>query len=155
MDRREELMDLERARWGEFRALVERIPPDRMNEPSLNADGWSVKDLLWHIRCWDGEIGDQLERIRLGTYVDEDYDTDEKNARFVDEGRRTDLATVRTEWLAARARALGEMAGLSEITPPVEEWFSELAYKHIDDHLTELRRFADETGSANETPDNA
>jgi hypothetical protein len=114
-----------------------------------------VKDLLWHIRCWDGEIGDQLERIRLGTYVDEDYDTDEKNARFVDEGRRTDLATVRTEWLAARARALGEMAGLSEITPPVEEWFSELAYKHIDDHLPELRRFANETGSANGTPDSS
>jgi hypothetical protein len=145
MDRKAELVDLERARWDEFRTLIERISPDRMNVPTLNADGWSVKDLLWHIRCWDDEIADQLARIRLGTYVDEEYDTDEKNARFVEEGRRTDLTTVQTEWLAARARARKEMAGVSEITPPVEEWFSELAYRHMDDHLPELRAFVDGT----------
>ena len=143
----EELQQMERDRWDEFRDLVDRLPADRLDEPTLNGDGWSVKDLLWHMRCWNDEIAIQLERIRMGSYVDDDYDTDEKNAGFFDEGRRTDLPTVRTEWLASRDRALQELATQHGVTPPVEEWGSEFAYKHIDDHLSELRRFASEPSS--------
>ena len=145
MDRKDELLRLEHERWQMFVTLIDRVPPDRMEEPTLNDDGWSVKDLLWHIGCWDSEAARELERVRRGTYTDDDYDTDEKNARFLEEGRRTDLAGVRTEWLAARKRALQEMAQLPEVTQPVEEWFSETAYKHIDDHLPELRRFVGDT----------
>jgi hypothetical protein len=147
MDRRAELLRLERERWSEFRALVDQIPKDRMMDATVNADGWSVKDLLWHMRCWDAEIARELERIRLGTYVDHDYDTDEKNERFLEEGSRLDQEIVLTDWVATRERALKEMAGLPEVTPPVEEWFSELAYKHMDDHLPELRRFVENVGS--------
>jgi len=143
VDRREELIGLERARWTEFQALLDEVSPSRMEETTLNSDGWSVRDLVWHMRCWDAEIGGELAQIRLGTYVDHEYDTDEVNARFLDEGRRVEPTTTRTEWLAARERALGEMARLFEITPPVEEWFSELAYRHMDDHLPELRRFVE------------
>lgn len=146
MDRRGELLRLERERWSELRALVDQIPKDRMMDATVNADGWSVKDLLWHLRCWDAEIARELERIRLGTYVDHDYNTDEKNERFLEEGRRLDQEIVLTDWVATRERALKEMAGLPEVTPPVEEWFSELAYKHMDDHLPELRRFAENVG---------
>jgi hypothetical protein len=147
MDRRRELLRLERERWSELRALVDQIPKDRMMDATVNADGWSVKDLLWHLRCWDAEIARELERIRLGTYVDHDYDTDEKNERFLEEGSRLDQEIVLTDWVATRERALKEMAGLPEVTPPVEEWFSELAYKHMDDHLPELRRFVENVGS--------
>jgi hypothetical protein len=143
VDRREELIGLERERWSEFQALLDEVPPSRVEETTLNTDGWSVRDLIWHMRCWDAEIARELAQIRLGTYVDHEYDTDEVNARFLDEGRHVESTTTRTEWLAARERALAEMAGLLEITPPVEEWFSELAYKHMDDHLPELRRFID------------
>jgi hypothetical protein len=146
MDRRRELLRLERERWSELRALVDQIPKDRMMDATVNADGWSVKDLLWHLRCWDAEIARELERIRLGTYVDHDYNTDEKNERFLEEGRRLDQEIVLTDWVATRERALKEMAGLPEVTPPVEEWFSELAYKHMDDHLPELRRFVKNVG---------
>jgi hypothetical protein len=38
------------------------------------------------------------------------------------------------------------MAELLEVTPPVEEWVSELAYGHMDDHLPELRRFVEGVG---------
>ena len=143
MDRRSELLQIERERWSEFRALIDQIPVDRMMETTVSPEGWSVKDLLWHMRCWDAEIAGELKRIRLGTYVDHEYNTDEKNKRFLDEGRKVDLETVLAEWVATRERALEEMAGLPEITPTVEEWFSELAYRHTDDHLPELRRFVE------------
>jgi mycothiol maleylpyruvate isomerase-like protein len=148
MDRRSELLQIERARWNEFRALIDRIPTDRMLETTLNADGWSVRDLLWHMRCWDIEIAHELERIGRGTYVEHDDDTDGKNERFLAEGRQVDQETAMRQWLTAREGALEQMAGLPEITPPVEEWFSELAYKHMDDHLPELRRFGEHFDSA-------
>jgi mycothiol maleylpyruvate isomerase-like protein len=138
---REEMLRLERDRWTEFLALIDRIPAERMEGPTLNDMGWSIKDLLWHMRCWDVEIAHELERIRLGTYSDHDYDTDEKNARFLQEGRSKDLAQVRADWLSARDRALEQMAMIPEVTAPVEEWFSEHAYKHMDDHLPELQDY--------------
>ena len=145
MERLDELRQMERDRWEEFRRLVDGLTDARIEETTLNGDGWSVKDLLWHMRCWNDEIAGQLERISAGSYVDEDYDTDAKNARFFDEGRRRDLKTVRAEWLASRDRAIEQLAGQKEVTPPVEEWGSELAFKHIDDHLPELRQLASET----------
>jgi dihydrodipicolinate synthase/N-acetylneuraminate lyase len=141
VDRRSELFRLERERWREFEGLVERIPQDRMEEPTLNPDGWTVKDLLWHVGSWDAEAARILERVRLGTHEEREYDTDETNAAFLGEGRRRDLETVRAEWSEARERVLREMEAIPEVTPTVEEWFSESAYKHIDDHLPELRRF--------------
>src|SRR5439155_22904952 len=141
VDRRSELHRLERERREEFEGLLERVPDEALEEPTLNPDGWSVKDLLWHVGSWDAEAAENLERVRLGTYEDDEYDTDETNARFLSEGRRQDVATVRAEWSTVRVRVLEAMEGIPEVSPPVEYWFSESAYKHMADHLPELRRF--------------
>jgi Mycothiol maleylpyruvate isomerase N-terminal domain len=83
---RDELLRVERDRWNEFDRLVQAVPPDRLDEPTLNPDGWSVKDLLWHMGSWDAEIADQLERIRAGTYASEYQHMDDHlpELRFVD-----------------------------------------------------------------------
>jgi hypothetical protein len=39
------------------------------------------------------------------------------------------------------------MAALTDVPPKAEELFSETAFKHIDDHLPELHRFADRVAS--------
>jgi uncharacterized damage-inducible protein DinB len=141
MDRKDELLRMERQRWVAFCGLIDRVPADRFEEPALNADGWSVKDLLWHMASWDREAARALEQVRLGTYEDGDWGTEEKNERFLIEGRATDLADVRAEWLAARERIRAAMATAPEVSPPVEEWFSESAYKHIEVHASELTSF--------------
>ena len=140
MGRKEELLGIERERWVAFSELVDRVPADRSEEPILDPDGWSVKDLLWHMASWNREAARALEQVRLGTYEDGDWGTEEKNERFLIEGRATDLATVRVEWLGSRERVLAEMAAAPEVTASVEEWFSESAYKHIEDHAPELSR---------------
>jgi hypothetical protein len=53
------------------------VPPDRLDEPTLNPDRWSMKDLLWHTGSSDTEIADQLERIRAGTYASAYKHTDD------------------------------------------------------------------------------
>ncbi len=61
----------------------------------------------------------EIERIRMGTYVERAWDdTDEFNAKILEEGRRQDLDTVRSEWAAARTKARAEWSALDEVVPP-------------------------------------
>jgi hypothetical protein len=143
MDERTRLVQQEDEGWAEFCGLVERLSPEQLEEPGLTDDGWSVKDLLWHVCCWWAEAARQLERIRLGTYGEREWDTDALNARFHEEGRGLDLPDVRVQLSAARARALQELAALPEITVPAVEWFAESGALHYREHLRDLRSWVD------------
>lgn len=147
MDKRAELMAKEEQGWNRLHELAGHLSPEEMEVGGLNAEGWSAKDLLWHLGCWAAEAGKQLERIRLGTYAEEKLETDGLNARFLEEGRRQDLATVKSELSSARNRALQEWGALEEITPEAEEWFYESGTEHYEDHLDELRAWVSELES--------
>lgn len=140
MGRKEELLAVEQERWAEFMAVADAIPDSRADEPIANDDAWSAKDVLWHMRSWDEEVAHELGTIRNGTYVEiSDEEADRKNALFLAEGRSLGIATVRTEMAISRTRAVAEMHKIEEVTEAVEEWFSESAWRHIDDHIGELR----------------
>jgi hypothetical protein len=47
---------------------VSTIPLSRATEPSLTPEGWSVRDLVWHLACWNEVVKDELEKMRLGTF---------------------------------------------------------------------------------------
>lgn len=143
MGRREELVEAEDRGWAEIQAILDRLAPEQMEGPAINADGWSAKDVLWHLCCWTAEAARQLERVRVGTYVDQDWDTDGLNTRYLEKGRGQDLATVRAELAAARSRMMAEWAAIEELSPPAEEWFEESGALHYHEHLADLRAFAD------------
>lgn len=138
MDEKAKLVQEEDELWAEVSALVALLTPEQLEEPGM-ADDWSVKDLLWHLCCWTAEAARQLERVRLGTYIEQDWDTDGLNQRYLEESRRQDLATVRAELAAARTRALHEWAALEEVTPEAIEWFGESGPEHYREHLGDLR----------------
>jgi hypothetical protein len=150
MGRREDLLRSEDQGWAELRSLLDALSPQQMLEPGLTPEGWSVKDLLWHLGAWSAEAGVMLERIRTGTYDVKDQATnvDELNARFLDEGRRVDLATAKSELYAARNRALMEWAALPKVTPEAEEWFRESGPEHYQEHLDDLRAWVGKLTSA-------
>jgi hypothetical protein len=143
MDRKDELLRVDSERWEEFRALIDRVPLVRAEEPKLNVDGWSVKDLLWHMHCWYAVVADELEEIQAGNFEHFDWNTEENNARFLTEGRDVELATVRAALVTSRDRGRRAMAALGAVSPKAEELFSESAFKHMDDHLPELRGFVE------------
>ena len=144
MGRREELAIEEHAAWEELSTLVRRLSPDQMEIAEVTPDGWSAKDLLFHIGCWAAEAARQLERIRMGTYEERDWDdTDELNARYLEESRRLDLATVRSELVAARSRMLEEWSRLGEISADAVEWFEESGPMHLREHTGELRAYVE------------
>jgi hypothetical protein len=150
MVRREDILRSEDRGWNEFHSLVETLSRQQMLEPGLTPDGWSVKDLLWHLGAWWAKAGVMLERIRVGTYEGGGHGSsvDELNARFLEEGRRLDLATVTAELYAARNHALVEFAALAEVTPEAEEWFRESGSEHYDEHMDDLRAWVDKLTSA-------
>jgi hypothetical protein len=68
--------------WTELHALVDSLPPDRVEEPGYFAEGWSAKDLIAHIGSWLAEAAAVLERIRFGTYRPGEIDIDATNEAF-------------------------------------------------------------------------
>jgi len=145
MVRREDLLRSDDRGWNELHSLLEALSRQQMLEPGLTPDGWSVKDLLWHLGAWWAKAGVMLERIRVGTYEGGGHGSsvDELNARFLEEGRRLDVSTVTAELYAARNHALVEFAALPEVTPEAEEWFRESGPEHYDEHLDDLRAWVD------------
>jgi hypothetical protein len=150
MGRREDLLRSEDQGWAELRSLLDALSPQQMLEPGLTPEGWSVKDLLWHLGAWSAEAVIMLERIRAGTYDGKDQaaNVDELNARFLEEGRRLDLSTVKAELYAARNQALVEFAALPEVIPEAEEWFRESGPEHYQEHLDDLRAWVGKLTSA-------
>ncbi len=143
MPDREALCRREDEGWRQLWTVVRSLSPEQIEEPGMTREGWSVKDLLWHLACWHAECAHVLERIRLGTYAGWEGDTDALNERFLEEGRRHDLGTVRATAAAARNRMLQEFAALSEVTPEAAEWFEESGPLHYREHLEDLRPWAE------------
>lgn len=141
-DRREELLAVERERWPILVELLDEVPAGRSEEPTLNPEGWSVRDAVWHLACWNDVVATQLEAMRAGTF-DEGFDwqQEENNAKFLLTGRSISYEAARRALDGSRTRVVQAMRDLHEVSPRGLELFAEPAHQHIDDHLPELRRF--------------
>ena len=141
VDEIERLATEEDAAWVELHAAFDHVPAGRFEEPRLTSDGWSPKDAMFHVGAWCAEAAVQLERMRFGTYVDPQIDTETQNREWFDISRTLDIPTVKAELHAARTRmrqewcSLGEMG---ELTPDAIEWFEESGQIHYRDHGREL-----------------
>jgi hypothetical protein len=142
MNTREDLLELERDRWTQLRQLLGEIPLSRTVEPSLNPDGWSVRDLVWHLACWNDVVRTQLDLMRQGTFDDRfEWNTEENNARFLAAGSSVPFTEALTALDLSRRDVARAMQQLDDVPPRALELFAEPAYMHVDDHLPELRRF--------------
>ena len=71
--------------------------PDKVDQPGYFQEGWSAKDLIAHIGSWLAEAGMVLERIRFGTYQQEEIDIDAMNQAFYEAMHDVPFAVVRTQ----------------------------------------------------------
>jgi hypothetical protein len=146
MDRKAELAKQEEEAFDGLHAIVEGLTHTDLEEIYSQEDGWTVKDLLWHIGCWSAEACRQLERVRAGTYEDQNWDTDRLNQEFLEASRRMVVETVKAEWVSSRNRLLQEWDALPEVTPDAEEWFFESTAEHYEDHVPALRAWLNSRG---------
>jgi hypothetical protein len=133
----------EEERWAELRVVLGRIPRSRLEEPGVTDEGWSPKDVMFHVGAWLAEAARQLERIREGTYAVDDTTVDERNRAWFALSRTLDVPTVRAELESSRLMAHDALAALAEVTSEAREWFEESAHLHYAEHLPDLVRWLD------------
>lgn len=146
---KDELTRKELVAWTELRALVDRLTPERLELPEANPDGWSVKDVLWHLAHWWDDLSRMLGEMREGTFVEppDDDEADEaddaENRRVLEESRGMALADVEEGVRASRERLLSTWASLTEVGEPAERWFTWETIEHYQDHVDEVRRMTE------------
>lgn len=121
--RKELLLDTIRRDRERFDALIAGIPRERLERPDSAADGWSVKDVLWHI-AWGDRQGEGMIRARAleGSGLWQLFE-DERNAAVVSEGRAKALDEVLSEYGASYRDFMSALGRLTdaELNEP-ERW---------------------------------
>ena len=135
----EGLLKEEDAGWNELTALFEQVPGERFEEPTVTVEGWSAKDLMFHVVAWLDEASEVLDRERAGVSDPEGLDTDAKNAHFLEISRALDSEDVRSRLEPSRDRMLRCWAALDAPTPNAWEWVNESGPRHYAEHVKDLR----------------
>ena len=137
------MLRTEAERWAAFNAELDAVPADRLETPGLNAEGWAVRDMMWHFAVWCSDAARALIDIAEGRFerAHEPYTADEVNTfndREFERSRSMRAGEVRAEMHRARAAMLERFGVLSELTANAEEWFEESGPLHYAEHLREL-----------------
>jgi hypothetical protein len=143
MARREELLRAEAEGWEAFIALADTMPPDLVDLPGLNAEGWAVRDVMWHVAFWCADAARALGEIAEGRLdrVREPYgdaEVNRLNDRELERSRGMPVDKVRAELHRARAAMLERFGALFPITADADEWFEESGPAHYAEHAPEL-----------------
>ncbi len=142
-------MDLDRliaeedAGWTRLAEVLASIPPGRLEEPTVTEEGWSPKDVMFHVGFWMGDCADVLGRIAAGDWDgggDETPATIETaNREGFGRSRAMPLDAARDGFRRSRERMLAAFRALEEVTPAAWEWFEESGPLHYAKHVEDLR----------------
>lgn len=153
MGRREDLLRQEAEGWARIDALVEGLIPEEIDRPGLTDEGWSVKDMMWHVAAWSDDTARVLREMEAGTWDGEDPSeapgyTDRVNREWFARSRTMEVEDARSAWYTMRARMLEAFGALGEVTSDAEEWFEEAGPAHYAEHLPDLQAWVERIGSS-------
>lgn len=133
-------MRREEAGWVELNALVRGFSAEQLTTPGFMADGWSIKDVMWHIAAWSADAASQLERMRAGTFdPTEVQDTQALNDEWLEVSKGLELETVKAEWYSARTMMVERFGEGGRLPSEADEWFEEAGALHYAEHVQDLR----------------
>ena len=131
--------------WAELCELIAAVPSDGFEEPRVGPDGWSARDIVFHIGAWAADCANQLEMMRMGTFRerhDTTQDIERMNREWFELSRTVDPGTARAELVSGRTRMRQQWALLPEATAVAWEWFEESGTLHYRKHMEDLRACA-------------
>src|SRR5215204_109822 len=143
MARREELLRSEAEGWEAFVTLADAVTPDLVELRGLNAAGWAVRDVMWHVAFWCADAARALCAIAEGRFdhVREPYadaEVDRLNDRELERSRGMQVDEMHAELHRARAAMLERFGALAELTADADEWFEESGPAHYAEHAPQL-----------------
>jgi Mycothiol maleylpyruvate isomerase N-terminal domain len=128
-------------RWLELTEVFGDVPPDRFDEPTVTDEGWSPKDVMYHVGAWAEEAATVLGRIAAGTHRGGEVDVQALNEEWFEVGRGLDDDVVRIRFAKGRTAMRQAFTQLSEVDAAAWEWFDESGPRHYEEHLADLRAF--------------
>jgi hypothetical protein len=139
----ERLVQEEEAMWTAFLDVLERVPQHRVEEPGVTPDGWSPKDVMFHVGAWLEDCGGVLERMHDGAFnreaePDGRGTIDGINRKVFARSRATAVGDVRASLEHGRVRAVRAFRSLEDVTPEAWEWFEESGPLHYEEHIRDI-----------------
>ncbi len=135
------LLAEEESGWLALTEVFGDVPPDRFDEPAVTEEGWSPKDVMYHVAAWSEEAAKVLGRIAAGTHRENDPDTQALNEEWFEQGRGLDDDVVRIRFAKGRVAMRQVFSKLTEVDANAWEWFEESGPRHYAEHLPDLRSF--------------
>jgi hypothetical protein len=135
------LLEEEERGWMELTEVFGDVASERFEEPTLNVEGWSPKDAMYHVTRWSEEAATVLGRIAAGTHREGDVDTDRLNAEWLEEGHGVEADIVRLRFAKGRVAMRQAFEALEDVDANAWEWFEESGPRHYEEHLPDLRAF--------------
>jgi Mycothiol maleylpyruvate isomerase N-terminal domain len=133
----------------ELNGLLHGLTTEQITAPGYTAEGWSVKDMMWHIAAWSADAASRFERMRAGTFdPSEVRDTQALNDAWFEVSRGLDLGTVKAEWHSARTMMVEHFGEAEALAAEADEWFEEAGGQHYDEHLEDLRGWVERLTSS-------
>jgi mycothiol maleylpyruvate isomerase-like protein len=148
MGHREDLLRQEAEGWEQIDGLVDGLTPEQLERAGYTDEGWSVKDMMWHVASWSDDTARVLREMEAGTWAGDDPSeapgyTDRVNREWFARSRTMEVEDVRSAWYATRGRMLEAFGALGEVTPDAGEWFEEAGSSHYAEHLPDLQAWAE------------
>jgi hypothetical protein len=137
----ERLLEDEDRGWLELTEAFGDVPSGRFGDRSLNDDGWSPKDAMFHVACWTEEAAKVLRRIAAGTHREGGLEIDRINEQWLELGRDTDDDIVRLRFAKGRVAMRQAFEALPDVDDTAWEWFEESGPRHYAEHLPDLLAF--------------
>jgi hypothetical protein len=136
------LISEEESGWARLAEVFASIPGNRFEDPTVTPEGWSPKDVMFHVGYWMADCADVLERIAAGTW---DGGADETptaievtNQQGFERSREMSLDEVRAGFEEGRRQMVAAFRALDEVTPGGWEWFEESGPLHYAKHVADL-----------------
>jgi len=146
----EGLLAADESGWKELVELFAQIPANRFEEPTVTPEGWSPKDVMFHIAAWMADAGRQLERMRAGTFdpaEETPASIQERNGQLFESSKAMEPSDVRIEFFSAHQRMCEELGEMPELRPEAVEWFEESGPLHYVQHSKDLRGWLGDAAS--------
>lgn len=137
-----------------FLETIESLSEEDLTEPAL-ANDWSVKDILFHLSRWEGELVKLLWQARQGLKPSSIHfsspDVDAMNARWAAESRLRPLEQALEDFHAVRNQTLRRVEAFSDHDlsdpnrfpwlggRPLSEWIAGDSYEHEAEHAAQIQ----------------
>lgn len=137
---RDRMLAEEDAGWVRLHQGFAAIASERFEEPSVTDEGWSPKDVMFHVGAWLAECARVLEQTREGTFdpAEPEESTEVLNRAWFECSRTMEPGDVRAVFEAARQKARACFLTMPEMTSDAWTWFEESGPLHYAAHVRDL-----------------